>query len=243
MASDKARQVSLLQNSPGPSPWYWQTFPAVQARSRQKFAWTFHGEQGDLAYLVTLGLESEPNRPRLALNTFCVPFEIGEGQLGVWCPEPGALRLMCFDPDQLAGFSFNMIVGWFKQSTEKVYSATEPLAEFELSTRLSEGTHKIDVPEAFRALDELLLVGSRPAKTRDDAAANIFVLYPQAGLVEVLPQRWFTANKYEVGKQWIARLVRDPETLRLLGDGVRMGSFRLTEDGGDIEEWMETASI
>jgi hypothetical protein len=243
MSADNERQLSLLTNSTGPSPWYWRTFPSVAANSKQNFAWTFHGEQGELAYLVTLGLESEPNRPRLALNTFCVPFPIAPDRLGIWCPEPGGLRLMCFDPDQLAAFSFNMIVGWFKQSAEKVYSATSPLAEFELSTRLPEGTHKIEVPEEFRSVDELLLVASRSAKTRDDAAANIFVLYPQAGLVQVLPQRWFTTNKYEVGRQWIARIVRDPETQRLLGDGVRMGSFRLSENGCEVEEWMETASI
>jgi hypothetical protein len=243
MAADKTNRLSLLQNSTGPSPWYWNTFPLVQSKSGEKYVWTFHGEQGDLAYLVTLGLESESSRPRLALNTFCVPFAIEPNRLGIWCPEPGALRLMCFDPDQLAGFSFNMIVGWFKQSAEKVYSATEPVSELELSMRLPEGTHKIEVPEEFRTLDELLLVASRAAKTRDDAAASIFVLYPQAGLVQVLPQRWFTLNKYEVGKQWIARVVRDPETQRLLGDGVRMGSFQLTEDGGEIEEWMETSSI
>jgi hypothetical protein len=243
MSADKTRQLSLLQNSTGPSPWYWNTFPSLQSKSGQRFAWTFHGEQGDLAYLVTLGLESEPHRPRLALNTFCVPFTIGPDRLGIWCPEPGALRLMCFDPEQLVGFSFNVIVGWFKQSAEKVYSATEPLAEFELSTRLPEGTHKIEVPEEFRNLDELLLVASRAAKTRDDAASSVFVLYPQAGLVHVLPQRWFTANKYEVGKQWIARVVRDPETQRILGDGVRMGSFQLSDDGGEIDEWMETSSI
>jgi hypothetical protein len=62
-------------------------------------------------------------------------------------------------------------------------------------------------------------------------------------LVQVLPQRWFTANKYEIGRQWIARVVRDPETQRLLGDGVRMGTFQLTEDGCDVEAWMETSSI
>ena len=238
MQPEQERQLALLRNSAGPSPWYWQSFPSIQSQSRQKFAWTYQGDQGDLAYLVTLGLESEPNRPRLALNTFCVPFPIAPNRLGIWCPEPGSLRVMCFDPDQLAGFSFNVIVGWFKQSAEKVYSATEPLAEFELSTRLPEGTHKIEVPEEFRSLDELLLLSSRPAKTRDDAAANVYVLHPQAGLVQVLPQKWFTASKYEVGKQWIARITRDPGSHRLLGEGVRIGSFVLAESGCEVERWI-----
>ena len=237
MASDK--RLALLQKTIGPSPWYWKTFPELRGNSGQRFVWNYHGNEGELAYLVTLGLEQEPSKPRLALNTHCVPFPLAPEWLGVWCTEPGALRIMCFDPDQLAGFSFAEIVGWFKGSNDKVYAATAPLVEFELSARLPEGAHKIDVPQEFRSLDELLLVSSRPAKTRDDAACNLYVLYPQAGLVEVLPQRWFTANQYEVGRQWIARMARDPESHRLIGEGVRMGTFELSEDGRDVAEWIE----
>jgi hypothetical protein len=97
------------------------------------------------------------------------------------------------------------------------------------------------VPEQFRSLDELLLVSSRPARNRDDAACNVYVLYPQAGLVQVLPQRWFTATQYDVGRQWISRVARDPASHRLIGDGVRMGAFELSEDGCDLAEWIEKA--
>jgi len=238
MASDK--RLSLLQKTPGPSPWYWKAFPELRGHSGQKFAWTYHGNEGELAYLVTLGLEQEPSTARLALNTFCTPFPIGPDRLGIWCPEPGALRVLCFDLDQLAGFSFAEIVGWFKQSNDKIYSTTPPLAEFEVSARLADGTQKIEVPEEFRGVDELLLVGPRPTRTRDDAAANVYVLYPQAGLVDVLPQRWFTANEFEVGRQWISRVTRDPQSHRLIGEGVRIGSFELDTGGSQLTDWIET---
>jgi hypothetical protein len=163
-------------------------------------------------------------------------------QFGIWCPEPRTLRLLCFDPDQLKAFSFVDIVGWFKQSTERVYSATEPVAEFEISSALPEGVHKVEIPEPFRSLDELLLVASSPARTRDEAAAAIYVLYPQAGLVEVLPQKWFTPSQYEVGRQWISRVARDPERHRILGEAVRVGNFELTEDGKHVERWLDSSS-
>lgn len=239
MASDK--RLALLQHSTGPSPWHWKTFPVVHSASGETLVWTHHGNDGELAYLVTLGREQEPSKPRLALNTFCVPFSIPPNRLGIWCPEPGALRILCFDPAQLAAFSFAEIVGWFKQSNDKIYAATAPLAELELSTRLPEGTHKLDVPEEFHALDELLLISSRPAKANDDAAANIYVLHPQAGLVQVLPQRWFTPEKYEVGRHWIARVARDPQSNRLIGEGIRMGTFELADDGCQLAEWIEKA--
>jgi hypothetical protein len=237
MPSDK--RLAVLQSTIGPSPWYWKTFPTLRGHSGQRFVWTYHGNEGELAYLVTLGLEQEPSTARLALNTFCTPFAIGPDRLGIWCPEPGALRILCFDLDKLAGFSFAEIVGWFKQSNDKIYSATEPEAEFEISSRLSGGTQKIEVPEQFQGIDELLMVGSRPAKAKDDAAANIYVLYPQAGLVEVVPQRWFTANEFEIGRQWLARIARDPSSHRLIGEGVRIGSFELSTDGTQVTDWIE----
>jgi hypothetical protein len=213
----------------------------VESNSGQRFEWRYHGEQGKLPYLVTLGLAQEPHTPRLALNTYCRAFQLPPDRFGIWCPEPRTLRLLCFDPDQLKAFSFVDIVGWFKQSTERVYSATEPLAEFEISSALPAGVHKVQVPEPFRALDELLLLASYPARTRDDPACALYVLYPQAGLVEVLPQNWFTLSRYDVGRQWISRVARDPDTHRILGEAVRVGNFELTEDGTQIETWLSRA--
>ena len=237
--ADRTRQLATLEKAAGPSPWYWKSFPAITGNSRQRFTWTYHGDTGSLAYLTTLALESEPERPRLALNTYSVPFEIGPNHLGVWCPEPGSVRVLCFDPDQLAVFQFEEIVGWFKQSNERIFSATPPIAEFEVSRRAAAGTHNIEVPVEFRMLDELIAVTSYPALTKDDPASAVFVMYPQAGLVEVIPQKWFAASKVEAGYQWISRIARDPGTHRLIGECVRLGKFVLTPDSTDVEEWIE----
>jgi hypothetical protein len=236
------RQRELIENAIGPAPWYWKTFPALQANSGQKFEWRYHGDQGELPYLVTLGLAQEAHTPRLALNTYCRAFPLSRKLFGIWCPEPRTLRLLCFDPDQLKAFSFVDIVGWFKQSTERVYSATEPLAEFEISSALPEGVHKVEVPEPFRTLDELLLLTSSPAKTDEDPSCAIYVLYARAGLVEVLPQKWFTHSRYDIGYEWITRVVRDPASGRILGDGFRIGAFELSEDGKHVERWLSTST-
>ena len=236
--SQKARALSAIEKSIGPSPWYWATFPPVVSHARQKFVWTYHGDSGDLAYLVTLSLEQEPDTPRLALNTFCVPFLIKPNLLGIWCPEPGGLRVMCFDPDQLAAFPIEEIVGWFKQSNDRVYARTAPHAEFEVGRRFPEGTHKLEIPEAFHTVDEVVAVGSYPARTREDAACAVYVVYPQAGLVEVVPQKWFTAQQYDVGRQWISRVTRGQDH-RFVGEAVRVGKFQLTPDGQQIAEWIE----
>jgi hypothetical protein len=233
------RSRELIENAVGPAPWYWRTFPQIKGTSGQKFEWRYHGNEGELAYLVTLELVQETNKPRLALNTYCRPFTVAPNRLGVWCPEPRELRLLCFDPDQLKAFSLVDIVGWFKASNERVYSAAEPVAEFEVSSALPEGVHKVDVPAEFRSVDELLLISSCPARTREDAACAIYVLYLNAGLVEVIPQKWFNASSYDVGRQWIARVARDPESHRIFGEGVRMGNFELGDEGQQVERWLD----
>jgi len=118
-----------IQNVVGPAPWYWKTFPALRSESGQRFVWSHHDDQGPLGYVVSLYLEQQPDKPRLALNTYCRPFLIPPTRLGIWCPEGRNIRLVCFEPDQLKAFDFAEIAGWFKQSSDRIYAATAPLPD------------------------------------------------------------------------------------------------------------------
>jgi hypothetical protein len=233
-----SRLRELLATTVGPAPWYWKTFPKLHATSGQRFSWVHHGDQGPLAYLVSLALEQDPDKPRLALNTYCRPFLMSSNYVGVWCPEARSIRLACFDTEKLLAFDLAEIAGWFKQSSERIYAATAPLAEFEAPLALEAGMHKVEVPAEFQPVDELVVPTSYPAKSDDDPAFALYVFYPQAGLLEVLPQKWFTARQYEVGRQWITRAARDPESHRLVGECFGVGSFLLEEDGCRLEKWL-----
>jgi hypothetical protein len=231
-----------LERTVGPAPWYWKTFPAFQSPAGQRFVWTHHGDEGPVGYLISLGLEQEPDQLRLALNTYCRPFLPSPRYLGIWCPEGRNIRLTCFDPDQLKAFDVAETAGWFKQSSDRIYSATPPIADFELPLTLGPGMHNIHVPPELATLDELIVPTSYKAMSNDDPAFALFVLYLQAGLVEVLPQKWFTAAQYQVGKQWISRAARDPESHRIFGECFGVGTFLLEEDGCRLAEWMEKRS-
>ncbi len=233
-----SRAREILSKSVGPAPWYWQTFPSFKSAAGQRFTWQHHGEQGPVAHLVTLGLEQEPDRARLALNTYCRPFLLDSQPLGIWCPEGRSIRIACFDPDSMKAFDVAEVAGWFKQSSERIYAATAPVADFETPLALGPGTHKIEVPAELRAVDELIVPSSYKAMSRDDPAFALFVFYLQAGLVEVLPQKWFTASQYQVGQQWITRAVRDPDSQRIVGECFGVGTFLLDEDGCRLSEWL-----
>ena len=188
--------------------------------------------------MVSLAPEQEPNKLRLALNTYCRPFVVSPQCLGVWCPEGRNIRVVCFDPDQLEAFDLAEIAGWFKQSSDRIYAKTAPVAEFEVPLGLGPGMHKIEVPAELVAVDELIVPTSYKAMSNDDPAFALFVLYLQAGLVEVLPQKWFTASQYQVGKQWISRAARDQESHRIFGECFGAGTFLLEEDGCRLGEWI-----
>ncbi len=236
---DVSRARKLLSQSIGPAPWYWETFPKFQSLSGQRLTWTHHGTEGPVAHLVTLGVEHEPDKIRLALNTYCRPFPIAPHFLGVWCPEGRSIRLTCFDPDQLKAFDLAEVAGWFKQTSERIYAATPPNAEFEVPLALTAGTHKISVPAEFSSVDELIVPSSYRAMSNDDPAFALLLFYLQAGLVEVLPQKWFTAAQYRVGQQWITRAARDEESHRIVGECYGVGTFLLEEDGCRLADWLD----
>jgi hypothetical protein len=231
-----------LERTIGPSPWYWNTFPAFTSGSGRRFVWTYQGHEGPIGYLVTLALAQEPTQLRLALNTYCRPFLVPPSYLGIWCPEGRNLRLVCFDLDQLKAFDLAEIAGWFKPSSDRIYATSAPVADFEVPLNLSPGTHKVQVPLEFVTVDELIAPTSYKAQSNDDPAFALFVFYLQAGLVEVLPQRWFTAAQYTVGPQWISRAARDAESHRIFGECFGAGTFLLEEDGCRLAEWVEKKS-
>jgi hypothetical protein len=237
--SNSSRLREILAKIVGPAPWQWKTFPAIHSLNGRRLVWSHHGEQGPLAHLVTLNVEQKPDEPVLALNTYCRPFEIGTSQIGVWCLEGRHIRLTCFDPAGLKAFDLAEIAGWFKQSSDRIYAVTAPLAELEVPLALPAGMHNLEIPAELRSVDELIVPTSYPAKTNDEPGFALYVFYLQAGLVEVLPQKWFTKSQYEIGKQWITKAVRDPDSHRICGECFGVGNFLLEDDGCSLERWID----
>ena len=50
-----SRLRDTLARTIGPTPWYWKAFPQVSSASGQRFAWTHHGSEGPLGYVISLG--------------------------------------------------------------------------------------------------------------------------------------------------------------------------------------------
>jgi hypothetical protein len=240
MADITAQHVrQILAQTVGPTPWYANTFPSVVSKSGKRFTWNYEGAGGPVAHVVSLSAEGDAGKPILGLNAYCRPFEAAEGRLGIWCPEGRSLRLACFDLDEMSSFDLSELAGWFPQSSERMYAKTAPVADMEVKLDLAAGTHKIEVPEALQSVAEIIAPTSYKALGPDDPAFALFVFYLSGGLVQVLPQRWFTASQYHVGYKWIPRAARDPDSQRILGECYGVGTFLLEEDGCRLDRWIE----
>ncbi|HKQ49792.1 MAG TPA: hypothetical protein VJZ71_17085 [Phycisphaerae bacterium] len=121
-------------------------------------------------------------------------------------------------------------------------SGAEILGEFYFSLDLEAGEHRIDLPVAFSGLDRLLMVGSY-AMIQEGACAAAFEIRPGTApgsrRIAVYPQKWFTRDKIDLGYQWITRMAREPDSGRLVGDGIRLPrAFVMEKDGCHVERWI-----
>jgi hypothetical protein len=96
------------------------------------------------------------------------------------------------------------------------------LAETRVSAALPAGTYDHVFPDVMQEAAELLVL----AVPELDRLA-LYVIHPSHGRIEVYPQDWFNQAKLDYGYQWVTRVVREPSTGQIQGDGIRIDPFVL----------------
>lgn len=61
-----------------------------------------------------------------------------------------------------------------------------------------------------------------------------------SGATRVAPQDWFNQGPYDFGYQWITRMARLPDVGEIVGEGIRLGVFRLDSPCRQIAECLVT---
>jgi len=175
--------------------------------------------------------------PVLALGFYARAVAANPGHVLVWRPERRALRVSVFE---LAGLAPLEKSEWPveqpRAAVRRVVSRTPPVEDVPIWEGLSEGLHRYHRYRSRFAdsRDEVLLLGNGPSDS--PAAASIYIWRPPLGEIEVLPQKWFTPDSFDLGYEWITRVVRDPRTRRIAGDGIRIRDFVLAADGMTLAE-------
>ena len=236
--SEKSRQIS---RSVGPAPWYFSTFPDLQAASGSNYHWTFLGTEGDLAYKVGLRNSLDDRCYQLIASTYTRVFRISQDEFGVWFPgKDNDIIIRCFSLDSLAEFSIDhaLLSQINDDKSVPYYCNGTPTCEMRIQCGLLPRKETVHIPQQLKSLDELFLIGSNRSVKHDESAQTIYLIKMRSGELHVLPQKWFTADQFDTGYQWITRVTRDPILKRIIGDGIRIGKFELRNDGMTFLRWI-----
>ncbi len=229
--ADRKSNESLMSDCVGPSPWYWQTFPPIITASGLRLDWTCEKKKMS----VGLGEKDRTGSARLTIGTYSRPFVVRPNLLGIWYPSGNNIFLHCFVPDDLDEFKVKSHNQGDPQTRIPYHVKGAALCSNRITGSLQQLNQRHSFPDEFTSIEELLLVCGSPAGSPSSPACAIVSARPRLGEVEFFPQRWFNAQNFDLGYQWITRVTRRPDTGRIIGDGMRIEPFVLSEDGMNLE--------
>jgi len=246
----RENKQSPVFDPPGPSPWYLRGKKIKTTAG--VLTWSDYGNHRVLAGVSRL---QNPEAEDIMLLDFCCyihPLEDDRALL--WyehtrnSDNPTANPIVHFDIIDLCTLSpiAHPEMEAERMRKEKLHCVFQniPHPEFTYFSTIPHGLHDLaNVPQAFTQIKETLVLADycpegKTSNNFDQMCRAIFVFDFVSARVNVLPQDWFNKGNYDFGYQWITRVTRDSKTGRILGEGIRLGFFRLDETGRTIEEWL-----
>lgn len=237
---------------PGPSPWYLSS-PSAQVHARDgTWTWIEDPKLADICHLF-----SPRDEAVLTVDFLCYVQQLADDRLLIWHEEgrqqPPAINLnprIVFDLLTLTALvpvsKPESVAADLREKKDRIRFEGGCAARYEIVTSIEAGIHAIAPPREFSELHEVLVLADYgPAELSsnywDRMSRAIFAFDFQSRQLEVIPQDWFNKGGYDFGYQWITRVYREAATRRILGEGVRLGFFRLDASGTQVEEWLRTS--
>lgn len=233
-ANELRRKLQLVYAATGPAPWYFHKFPPCSCPDGGTLAWAQVSSCDGRQSATVLHAPTHQSTPFLAVRIYTRVYSLGPGLLGMWWPEDRRIRFAAIDISRLKEFPIEDFWGDEDKRPRGFLEVGEPVSEFEVSATLPEGQHRVNVPDVFRAVPEVF--APIPAN-RLDAIASICCFNMTESELRVIDQPW--TRDFDAGYQWITRLIRDPKTGLICGDGIRIRAFELDETDTRIKSWLE----
>jgi hypothetical protein len=228
--------MGVLENAPGPSPWYLRRGnppPLVPG-----FKWEAAGETGQTAGAMVL---AGPDGAVLILDFHNYVVLLDPGTLLVWHQPsvetgptaPVVLRIFrLLELRPLEG-DLETLCGSMRRGGVPFTSSVAPLCEFFIPTDVAGPQRDLTFPEQLRTLSELLILchssGVEESPTGDRSNLALLIARPSAGTYQLFPQDWFNYAKLDYTFQGVTRIARDAHTGRIHGEGVRIEPFVLDD--------------
>ena len=224
----------VIAKTPGPAPWYLGQIGSDLSSPVAKLSW-----ERDLNAGPTELIDS--NRRIYALaSIYSYVRRISPTQFVVWyksgMPETGKVTFRLYEISSLRPMT-DQEASFARLTKTPFASAASLLAEFAIPRKQPVGLQTVEFPLDFTNCPELLVLVSNDS-TWDNVGLNLWSITPSKQEMKVISQDWFTHGPYDFGYQWVTRVARSPKTGNLVGDGIRIGAFVLSEDGSRFLEWV-----
>jgi hypothetical protein len=232
---------------PGPSPWYLERPSAALKNAAGTWTWQFSHAHPHMSGMSVLN--SPRNEPVLILDFQCYVLPLEGDRFLVWHEHrwqreaPAKPPHVLFTILSLSRLSqipdLPAVAAKMRRLKQGLRLASAPEATYRFLTSVDEGVHRIAAPEVFNSLPDLLVLADYgPSELAGGQVRAIFDFSFKRHHVAVLPQKWFNTAGYDSGYRWISRVQRGSRSGQIVGEGVRLGTFRLDPSGTQIEQWL-----
>lgn len=231
--------LDLLATAPGPSPWYLDLPGSRLQSARRPLVW--QALRSDKPFIGKTALTDADAHALAVLGMYCWVKPLAEGRMLCWWHEDDPtlgevgrnrlLRIVLVDLGRLEPIAdLAATCTAMDDGDLRAHIPAGIVASTTLGAGFDAGSYDHELPPAMRSLDELIILDAQ-------GGLRLLVIDPAAGRFEVFPQDWFNEGNFDVGYQWVTRLVRDRATGVIVGDGIRLGAFALDESNRRIARW------
>jgi hypothetical protein len=241
--------LAALGAVPGPSPWYLERPDTEVQRGGEALRWRSAGEAAPAAGKSLL---MAPGGDVLAVADFqCYVRQLDGERLLVWYAEEEGdgplvrrnMRFRLFDVERLRPIDDLDSSLARLGPHSRFHVASGEVASVVISTALFDKVHDVSLPAEMAGAGELLVLAHSTAEGRrenhfDVMHLRLWILDMGLGRLEIVPQDWFNEGAYDFGYQWVTRMARLPGSGEIVGEGIRLGVFKLDASRRRIAEWL-----
>lgn len=213
-----------LQNAPGPMPWYWNDLPEIMGHIWKR------DDSGEIHLIAESSQEC-----KLIICMYTRVIVSLPSYIIAWYGKNDRMHIDVLDISDLG--SLKSVESGERNSYRKYPYVfhNDSVQSLQIDKSLPEGIYPMAIPQTLEIIPEIFLIGS----TRSEKGCyTIFIVNTHDRTVQVLPQKWFTGDAFDIGYEWITKVTRHSETNRLIGTGIRIKDFMLSEDGCYLDRWI-----
>ena len=246
--SDQNAPDKLFDRAPGPSPWYlipntsWYT--GTYSPTVDGYFW----QSAELNHIAAGGktLLVGADGPVAILNYYNYVMALNESMLLIWnqarrttdVSPTSSVRLLVIEPSRLRPLhnDLNSLYERMNAQSEFLALGGNAYAEICLSTTKVNDDLTAQFPAQLQSVDELLILchSSDIPSDRGSVDLALLVAHPRLSHYRLYPQDWFNHSDMDFGYQWVTRMVRNPETGFVHGEGIRIAPFILDDSLRDL---------